>query len=71
MDKFLRLTDKKSAQQARGGKARIHRSVTTERIEKLKRSFQPFWMRELIPCKKVWHLLMLTSGLFRTLKAGA
>ena len=52
MDKFLRLTDKKSAQQARGGKARIHRSVTTERIEKLKRNFQPFWMRELIPCNQ-------------------
>ncbi len=50
MDNFLRLTDeKRPAQQARGGKARIHRNVTTERIEKLKRSFQPFWMRELIP----------------------
>lgn len=49
MDNFLRLTDeKKPARQVRRGKVTIHRDVTTERIDKLKRSFQPFWMRGLI-----------------------
>ena len=48
MDNFLRLTDEKPARQARRGKVTIHRDVTTERIDKLKRSFQPFWMRGLI-----------------------
>jgi hypothetical protein len=49
MDDFLRLTDeKRPAGQARRGKVATHRSVTTERIEKLKKSFQPFWMRGMI-----------------------
>ena len=49
MDNFLRLTDEKPARQARRGKVPTHRHVTTERIDKLKRSFQPFWMRGMIP----------------------
>ena len=50
MDNFVRLTDeKRSARQARRGKVPTHRNVTTERIDKLKRSFQPFWMRGMIP----------------------
>lgn len=50
MDNFLRLTDeKRPARQARRGKVTIHRDVTTERIDKLKKSFQPFWMRGMIP----------------------
>jgi hypothetical protein len=50
MDNFLRLTDeKRPARQVRRGKVTIHRDVTTERIEKLKKSFQPFWMRGMIP----------------------
>jgi hypothetical protein len=49
MDNFLRLTDEKPVRQARRGKVPTHRDVTNERIEKLKRSFQPFWMRGMIP----------------------
>ncbi|MGB2769915.1 MAG: hypothetical protein WBC88_09345 [Candidatus Zixiibacteriota bacterium] len=50
MDNFLRLTDeKRPPRQVRRGKVTIHRDVTTERIDKLKKSFQPFWMRGLIP----------------------
>jgi len=50
MDNFLRLTDeKRPARQARRGKVTTRRNVTTERIDKLKKSFQPFWMRGMIP----------------------
>ncbi|UCB53100.1 MAG: hypothetical protein JSV10_03180 [Candidatus Zixiibacteriota bacterium] len=49
MDNFLKLPDeKRPARQARRGKVTTHRDVTTERIEKLKKSFQPFWMRGMI-----------------------
>jgi hypothetical protein len=50
MDNFLRLTDeKRPARQARTGKTNRHRDITAERIEKLKKSFQPYWMRGMIP----------------------
>jgi hypothetical protein len=49
MDDFLRVTDdKRIPRQARRGKASTHRSVTAERIERLKKTFQPFWMRGMM-----------------------
>jgi hypothetical protein len=49
MDDFLRLTDdKRTPRQARRGKVTTRRMVTSERIQKLKKSFQPFWMRGMI-----------------------
>jgi hypothetical protein len=48
MDDFLRLTDDKSKKHHRKTKAPIHRNVTAERIEKLKKTFQPYWMRGMI-----------------------
>ena len=49
MDNFLKLPDeKRQARQARRGKVTTRRGVTTERIEKLKKTFQPFWMRGMI-----------------------
>ena len=49
MDNFLKLPDeKRQARQARRGKVTTRRMVTTERIEKLKKTFQPFWMRGMI-----------------------
>lgn len=49
MDNFLKLPDeKRQARQAPRGKASKRRGVTTERIEKLKKNFQPFWMRGMI-----------------------
>jgi len=52
MDNSLRLTDEKSKEQSRRSKISIHPHITTERIEKLKKTFQPFWMRGMIPHKK-------------------
>jgi hypothetical protein len=52
MDKFLRVTDERPARQSRRGNVRTHRDVTAERIEKLKKNFQPFWMRGMIPHDK-------------------
>jgi hypothetical protein len=49
MDDFLRVTDdKRTPRQARRSKVTTHRHVTAERIEKLKKTFQPFWMRGMI-----------------------
>lgn len=48
MDDFLRLTDEKNKRHRRKTKAPLHRDVTAERIEKLKRTFQPYWMRGMI-----------------------
>ena len=49
MDNFLKLPDeKRQARQARRGKVTTHRSVTAERIERLKKTFQPFWMRGMM-----------------------
>jgi hypothetical protein len=48
MDDFLRLTDdKRTPRPAPRGRASTHR-VTAERIERLKKIFQPFWMRGMI-----------------------
>ena len=49
MDDFLRVTDdKRTPRQARRGKVTTHRIVTAQRIERLKKTFQPFWMRGMI-----------------------
>jgi hypothetical protein len=52
MDNFLRLTDDNQKGQSRKVKIPINRNVTPERIEKLKKTFQPFWMRGMIPHSK-------------------
>jgi len=52
MDNFLRLTDEKTKGPSRKGKLPFNPHVTAERIEKLKKTFQPFWMRGMIPHKK-------------------
>lgn len=49
MDNFLRLTDENKKGQNRRHKVPVHSTVTLERIEKLKKTFQPFWMRGMIP----------------------
>ena len=42
MDDFLRVTDdKRTPRQARRGKVTTHRIVTAQRIERLKKTFQP------------------------------
>jgi hypothetical protein len=47
MNEFMRLNDgeyrNKNARRATSNSMRI----TSERIEKLKKTFQPFWMREI------------------------
>ena len=49
MDDFLRVTDdRRTTRQPRRGKVNTHRSVTEERIERLKKTFQPFWMRGMM-----------------------
>ncbi|KPL00099.1 MAG: hypothetical protein AMJ91_05440 [candidate division Zixibacteria bacterium SM23_73_3] len=53
MNNFLRLSDEKTKKQGRSGKIPLHPHITPERIEKLKKTFQPFWMRGMIPHKKV------------------
>ena len=52
MDNFLRLTDEKTKEKSRRGKILFNPHVTAQRIEKLKKTFQPFWMRGMIPHKK-------------------
>ncbi len=52
MDNFLRLTDEKMNKQNRKGKIPLNPNVTAQRIEKLKKTFQPFWMRGMIPHNK-------------------
>ena len=49
MDNFLRLTDEKKKGQKRKVRIAFNPNVTAERIEKLKKTFQPFWMRGMIP----------------------
>jgi hypothetical protein len=47
MNEFMRLNDEANANK---GSRRITSNplrVTSERIEKLKKTFQPFWMREM------------------------
>ncbi len=52
MDNFLQLSDEKPKKQNRKDKISFNPNITTERIEKLKKTFQPFWMRGMIPHKK-------------------
>jgi hypothetical protein len=49
VDNFLRLTDEKKKGQGRKVKAPFSPNISDERIEKVKKSFQPFWMRGMIP----------------------
>ncbi len=48
MDDFLRLTDEKTKRHSQRTKAPLRRNVTAERIEKLKKTFQPYWMRGMV-----------------------
>lgn len=48
MDDFLRLGDAKTRRHTRKPRVVIHREVTAERIERLKKTFQPYWMRGMI-----------------------
>lgn len=52
MDNFLRLTDEKKKRQKRKARIPLNPDVTAERIEKLKKTFQPFWMKGMIPHNK-------------------
>ncbi len=52
MDNFLQLNDEKPKRQTRKAKVSINPTVTQERIQKLKKTFQPFWMRGMILHKK-------------------
>ena len=52
MDNFLRFTDETKKAQTRKVRIPFNPNVTPERIEKLKKTFQPFWMRGMIPHSK-------------------
>ena len=47
MDKFLQLSADDLKKQNPNGRIPFHPRITSERIEKLKKTFQPFWMREM------------------------
>ncbi len=47
MDEFLRLNDGDSRNKNTKKTASYRIKLTSERIEKLKKTFQPFWMREM------------------------
>jgi hypothetical protein len=46
MDEFIRLKDRESEGESTKKVTSPPMRTTSERIEKLKKSFQPFWMRE-------------------------
>jgi hypothetical protein len=48
MDDFMRLTDEKNGKHKRRTKPPIDRRLTPERVEKLKKTFQPYWMRGMM-----------------------
>lgn len=48
MDDFLRLGDAKIKRHTRKPRVPFNREVTAERIERLKKTFQPYWMRGMI-----------------------
>jgi hypothetical protein len=48
MDDFLRLNDERPKKRHRKAIPPVHVEITPERIEKLKRTFQPYWMRGMI-----------------------
>jgi len=47
MDELLRLNDGDSRNKNTKKTASYRIKITSERIEKLKKTFQPFWMREM------------------------
>ena len=47
MDEFLRLKNGDSRNKNTKNIASYRIQITSERIEKLKKMFQPFWMREM------------------------
>lgn len=49
MDNLLNLTDKDIQERKEKEKHTPNPHITSERIEKLKKTFQPFWMRGLMP----------------------
>jgi hypothetical protein len=48
MDDFLRLNDERPKRRRRKVIPPPNVEITTERIEKLKKTFQPYWMRGMI-----------------------
>ena len=48
MDNCLQLTDKDRKEQNLKERNPFNPHITRERIEKLKKTFQPFWMRGMI-----------------------
>lgn len=52
MDNFLQVTDNLIRIQNQKEKSSLNPHITSERIEKLKKTFQPFWMREMIVHQK-------------------
>jgi hypothetical protein len=52
MDNFVRLTDEKNQRQSRKNRHFFNPQVTAQRIENLKKIFQPFWMRGMRPHKR-------------------
>ena len=58
MDNFLQVPDEKLKKQDRKSKTSVHSHITTERIEKLKKTFQPFWMRGMMPHDKDGDVIM-------------
>jgi hypothetical protein len=48
MDDFLRLNDERPKKRRRKATPAAPADITPERIEKLKRTFQPYWMRGMI-----------------------
>jgi hypothetical protein len=48
MDDFMRLTDEKPGKRSRRTRTSIDRRLTPERVEKLKKTFQPYWMRGMM-----------------------
>ncbi len=48
MDKFLQLSADDLKKQNPKGRIPFHPRIASARIEKLKKTFQPFWMREMV-----------------------
>jgi len=48
MDDFLKLGDNRPKKRCRKATPAPHPEITPERIEKLKKTFQPYWMRGMI-----------------------
>jgi hypothetical protein len=48
MEDFMRLTDEPVRKNNRRVKTPLDRRLTPERVEKLKKTFQPYWMRGMV-----------------------